>query len=310
MNKLMRLDKLVTKKFPQFSRSKIQKMIEGGLVLVNGVIAGQSNFMAAEDANIILNDSVFDKIAQKRVISSAAKRVRILYEDKACMVVDKPALMSVHPGNVNYGQFTVVDSVIGKLSKSFKDKLRPGIVHRLDKDTSGVLIIAKTPMSAEKIMEQFKKRKVHKVYTALVCGVLQHSEGVIDSPIIRSVRHRKKMSLGKDGIGRNAISKYRTKKIIRINTKYQVSLLEVEIMTGRTHQIRVHMAALGHPIIGDGVYGNRSINKLFERKFSLMRQFLHAREIEFVSPATKKEVKVESPLASDLTNVYSLITQL
>lgn len=234
-----------------------------------------------------------------------AEKIKILYEDKACIVVGKPARMSVHPGNLDYREITVVDSVIDKLSKNFEDKLRPGIVHRLDKDTSGVLIIAKTPLAAKDIMDQFKMRKVHKVYTALVYGVLQHSEAIIDSPIVRSVRNRKKMSLAGEGVGRNAVSKYKTLNVFAVDSKHCVSLLEVEIMTGRTHQIRVHMAALGHPVIGDSVYGNRSINKIFERKFALKRQFLHAMEIQFVSPATKREVKVKSPLASELNNVLA-----
>lgn len=234
-----------------------------------------------------------------------AEKIKILFEDKACIVVDKPAGMSVHPGNLDYREITVVDSIIDKLSKSFEDKLRPGIVHRLDRDTSGVLIIAKTLLAAKNIMNQFKMRKVHKVYAALVYGVLQHPEAIIDSPIVRSVRNRKKMSLAGEGVGRNAISKYKTLNVFKVDLKHRVSLLEVEIMTGRTHQIRVHMAALGHPVIGDVVYGNRAVNKLFERKFALKRQFLHAREIQFVSPATKKDVKVESPLVPELNNVLA-----
>lgn len=232
-------------------------------------------------------------------------KIKILYEDKACMVVDKPAGISVHPGNLNYRQITVIDSVVDKLAKNFEDKLRPGIVHRLDKDTSGVLIVAKTPLAAKNIMSQFKMKKVRKIYTALVYGILQHAEAIIDSPIGRSVRNRKKMSLAAEGAGRNAVSKYKTLNVFKVDPKHHVSLLEVEIMTGRTHQIRVHMAALGHPVIGDAVYGNRSVNKLFERKFALERQFLHAREIQFVSPATKKNVKVKSSLAYELNNVLA-----
>lgn len=306
----MRLDKLVASKFPRFSRTTVQKMIERGLVLVNGVVAGKNSSIQDGDCKITFRKPVVRSKKDRLARHAGVDKIKILYEDKECMVVNKPAGMIVHPGSSEDEQMTVVNAVISKLARNFEDKLRPGVVHRLDRDTSGVLVMAKNPLAAKEIMGQFKSRKVHKIYSALVLGVLQHTEGIIDSPIARSVRHRKKMSLSKEGGGRNAISKYKTLNVFRVHAKYQVSLLEVEIMTGRTHQIRVHMAALGHPVVGDFVYGNRTINKFFETKFALRRQFLHASKICFNSPATKKEITVEAPLAEDLSKVLGLISEL
>lgn len=237
-------------------------------------------------------------------------KIDVLYEDPSCFVINKPAGMAVHLASASHKGATVVEEMREKITKDFKDKLRPGIVHRLDKDTSGALIIARNQAAVDDLVSQFKNRKVQKVYLALVFGVLQYPEGIIDSPISRSYRDRKKMALAADNVGKQAISKYKVLKQFKIDSKYNASLLEVQIMTGRTHQIRVHMASIGHSVIGDKLYGNKKINKFFENKFGLTRQFLHSQKIQFKSPNTGKSVKIEAPLPEDLETVLIKLQQL
>lgn len=229
----------------------------------------------------------------------------ILYEDKSCMVINKPAGVSVYPINSADKSSTVIDFVQKMLKAKFTDPKRPGIVHRLDKETSGVLILAKNQAALENLMAQFKAREVKKIYLALVNGCLQHLHGIIDSPIVRSHKHRKKMSLAAEGLGREAISSYKVLDTYRVDHKHVFSLIEVRIFTGRTHQIRVHMSSISHPVIGDVAYGNPFLNRLFIKKFGFRRQFLHSYLIGFRSPATKKEVKVKAELTKELKDLKS-----
>lgn len=237
-------------------------------------------------------------------------KIPILYEDKDVLVVDKPYGMVVHPAPGDRRiTGTLVNALLGKIKVGQFSGLRPGIVHRLDKDTSGALIVVKNKKAAENLMAQFKSRKVQKYYLAMVCGILKHPEGIIESPIARAYADRKKMRVAHEGDGKMAVSVYKTLKTFKLEKgRYLFSLLEVQIKTGRTHQIRVHMSALGHSVVGDGVYGNRKMNRYFEEKFGLKRQFLHAQKLVFVSPATKKEVKATADLPADLQNVLILLS--
>ncbi|MBI2634702.1 RNA pseudouridine synthase [Candidatus Peregrinibacteria bacterium] len=218
----------------------------------------------------------------------------ILYEDKACFVVNKPAGLVVHPdAGGKYAGKTLVDLM--------KDKIGDGrLVHRLDKDTSGVLIIAKNNESLENLRMQFKEHKVEKIYLALVKGILEHKEGIIDSPIARRLSDKRKMGVSLDG--RRAISHFRVLKEFG-----DVSLLQVRIETGRMHQIRVHFAAIKHPVVCDDVYGHRKFNAAFVKKYGLERQFLHAWKITFRSLDGGKIVKVEAGLPEGLEEVMGKI---
>ena len=224
--------------------------------------------------------------------------LEIIKEEKDYLVVMKPAGMVVHVGDGGkHDGETLVDEVREYLADDFEDMTRPGIVHRLDKDTSGVMVVARNQAALEHFVEQFKQRKVKKAYSTLVRGVLEHEEAVIDSPIARSTGDRKKMGLAAESVGKEAVTRYKV-----VEAMEGASLLRVQIETGRTHQIRVHMQAIGHPVIGDKVYGDRQVNARFLKLFGLKRQFLHAAELCFVDPAGEK-VEIKTDLPGDLFEV-------
>lgn len=300
-----RLDKYIVGKYPEFTRGQAQKLIEKGKVLVNGKIA-KSSLAIKETDKVELVKPGKKKIALKKIKVDFP----VIYEDKECLVINKPAGVSVYPINEEDKSVTIVDYSLQNFKVKFKDPERPGIVHRLDKETSGVLILAKNQKALDYLMAQFKQREVKKVYLALVYGIMQHPEGIIDSPIQRSHKHRKKMSLAAAGTGRQAISQYKVLKEYRLDPKHLVSLVEVRIHTGRTHQIRVHMSSIGHPVIGDVTYGNPSMNRKFIKKFGLKRQFLHAHLVEFKTPVKDKQVSVVAELPDDLKNLETRLQQI
>jgi 23S rRNA pseudouridine1911/1915/1917 synthase len=232
---------------------------------------------------------------------------KILYEGNDYFVVDKPAGVVVHRSETSRGGEFLIDAFLDKIDENVGESFRPGIVHRLDKDTSGLLIIAKTQRGYEYFVSQFKRRAVKKKYLALVKGILEHKEGIIDSPIGRDVRNRKRMGVVAERMGKNAVSRFKVLKELEVDKKASVSLVEIEIETGRTHQIRVHMAAIGHGVVGDNTYGIGSFNRKFKEKFGLERQFLHACELGFKDPDTKKKILVTSELPEDLGSVMKKI---
>lgn len=237
-------------------------------------------------------------------------KLKILYEDENVLVVDKPAGIIVHPGEgkKDYG-VTVVNLIEDKLDKDFRSGERPGIVHRLDKDTSGVLIVAKNKTACTSLKKQFKDRKVGKKYIALVNGKMQYPEGIIDSPIARADRGGNKMRVSSSADGREAVTKYLLKNVYKFDKNFPASLIDIEPKTGRTHQIRVHMAAIGHPVIGDPFYGNRKVNKIFEHSLGLRRQFLHSCSIKFKLPGKGgKMIEVTSKIPLELTEVLKKLT--
>lgn len=236
------------------------------------------------------------------------KKPQILYKNKDVLVINKPAGMIVHPQNKNDDRGSVAEIFVDdkKITKNAcVDKLRPGIVHRLDRDTSGALILARNKKSYTYFVEQFKKRAVNKIYWALVFGKPQYPEGIIDSPIGRGVRDRQRMAVSYLDAGKEAITHYKSLAVYKFE-KYVFTLLEVDIKTGRTHQIRVHMAAIGNPILGDHEYGNKKINAYLSGKIGLTRQFLHAKMIQFKLP-DGKSVSVTAKLPSDLEGVLNTL---
>jgi 23S rRNA pseudouridine1911/1915/1917 synthase len=277
-----RLDAFLHQELPEYSRSRLQSWIREGRVLVNQAPGKPSTTLrGTEEINV--------EPAHLAPLKATAEDIplAVLYEDAAVVAIDKPAGMVVHAGaGVHAG--TVVNALLhrfGMLSSVGGD-LRPGIVHRLDRFTTGVLLVAKTDAAHRDLAAQFQSRTIEKVYLALVEGSLTGS-GRIQKPIARDPRNRARMT-ARLSAGRSALTDW---KAIENFTGF--TLLEIRIGTGRTHQIRAHMAALGHPVAGDRLYG---------AKPSLWnRYFLHARRLGFRNPATGEPVTVESPLPPDLT---------
>ncbi len=299
-----RLDKLLAGRFPEYSRNYFQNILEKNAVLVNGKIA-RSNVKLKKD------DEVEIRFPSLVALTVEAKDIplKIVYEDKNLMVIDKPAGMVVHPGtHGSHSEDSLVNAILHHCGKSLGGiggTLRPGIVHRLDKDTSGLLVVAKNDRAQRFLTEQFQKKEVVKVYYALVAGRLEPRKGTIEAPIGRSLQDRKKMAVIEGKSSKEAVTKYEVVKYLGEYTYVKVFLL-----TGRTHQIRVHFAAIGFPLVGDPTYGRTKVNHFFERHHGLKRQFLHASYLSFAMPTGSKAVSAatkkgefESPLPSDLQRV-------
>lgn len=279
-NNNKRLDKVLSELDNTLSRSMIQKLIEDGKILVNNKLQKQSYKVNTGDVISI------EKIQPQEIDLKPQKiDIDVIYEDNDIIVVNKPKGLVVHPGNGN-PDGTLVNAIMEKCKGSLSGiggKIRPGIIHRIDKDTSGIIVIAKNDMAHINISNQIKNRETKKEYIALVRGIVQANEATIDMPIGRSLKDRKKMAVVENG--KNAITNF---KVIERFNGY--TLLDINIETGRTHQIRVHMAEIGYPVVGDTVYSNG------KNPFGVTGQMLHAKSIEFTHPTTKEKVKFEAEL--------------
>jgi len=284
----VRLDSFVSRKHPQLSRTFAQKLIAEGYITVNGRASKASQKL--DDG-----DSINIKIPPPEPSHLAAEDIplNIVYEDKDLLVIDKPAGLIVHPAPGNPSH-TLVNAVLAHLPSlpDGSSSLRPGIVHRLDKNTSGLIIVAKNRQALKNLSNQFKSRCVTKIYLVLVRGHLSPQKGFIEAPIGRDPRHRQRMAVVEKG--KEARTEYRVIRYIN-----DCSLLEVRLETGRTHQIRVHLAAIGYPIIGDATYGVKSNH--------LVRQFVHAHRLGFKLPSSEKYVEFESLLPPDLQQALKAI---
>ncbi len=278
-----RLDTFIARRCPELSRSHARRLIDEGLVSVRGRHARPSERVAAG-----LHVSVTIPPSQTIDLAPEDIPLTIIYQDADIIVLDKPPGLTVHPAP-GHPSGTLVNALLAACPdiRGIAGTLRPGIVHRLDKDTSGLMVVAKNDRAQRALQQQLKDREVHKTYVALVRGVPKPREGVIEAPIGRHPKNRKKMAVIAGG--RVAITKYRVREEIA-GGRY--SLLEVEPVTGRTHQIRVHMSALGHPIVGDPTYGRRS-------EF-IARQALHASRLAFAMPLGGRAVEFQSPLPRDI----------
>ena len=282
-----RLDQMLHQRLPQYSRSRIQQWIKGGRVLVNGVAARPSHALRAGEAIEVEPAEAPPLRAVPEDIPLA-----VLYEDPDLVAIDKPAGMVVHAGaGVHSG--TVVNALLHRFDalSGVAGALRPGIVHRLDRYTSGVLLVAKNDAAHRQLAAQFSGRQVEKVYLALVHGKVKNESGRMERPIARDPVRRTRMTARLDK-GRAAWSEYR---VLRRFDRF--TLLEVKIGTGRTHQIRVHLSSIGHPVAGDTLYGAPA---KVEGRPPLGRYFLHAHRIRFHQPSTGEEIAVESPLPPEL----------
>lgn len=289
-----RLDKALSEKLPEFSRVQVQELIKTGMVQVNAKIPKASYRVEAGDR---IEVSVPPREEQTGVEPEAIP-LEVLYEDEHLIAINKPAGLVVHIGHGNESG-TLVNALIARWPKiaDVGDIRRAGIVHRLDKDTSGIILVAQTEQVQRKLMSQFQQRDVKKIYWTLVDGAPKTEVGRIEAPIGRDVQQRKMMAVTRSG--REAITNYRT-----LEKFEQHTLLEVQIETGRTHQIRVHMAFLGSPVTGDTVYGYR------KPSIKMGRFFLHAKTISFTHPMTGQAMTLDTDLPAELQAVLARLRQL
>ena len=272
-----RLDQFLAKKM-DVSRNKIQKLISEGKVLVDGKTVSAS-FLVDYENDIEVNDELNYEIT----IEKENIPLDIVYEDDYLLIVNKKSGMVVHPAAGNYSG-TLVNALLYRFDlKGGIEKYRPGIVHRIDKDTSGLMVVAKDEKTHELLSEMIKNKEVERKYIAIVEGVIPHETGTIDAPIGRDINNRQKMAVTSVN-GKDSITHFR---VLERFSKY--TLIECTLETGRTHQIRVHMAYIGYPIVNDPVYG-RSKNT------TEYGQYLHSKSIRFIHPITKKEIYFETDM--------------
>ncbi len=291
-----RLDAYLAARLPDISRTRIQRAIEDGDVLVNERATKPSY-------RVRVGDQIEIDLPDPPPLALAAEAIplTLLFEDDDLLVVDKPANLVVHPGaGVQTG--TLANALVYHFEHLSErgGQIRPGIVHRIDKETSGLLVVAKNDFTHERLSEQFRARTVFKQYTALVYGRMSQEQGEITASIGRSPHHRTRMAVLKGGAGRTAHTRFAVARRLA-----EFTLLDVQIKTGRTHQIRVHLAHLGHPVVGDSVYGAGRENSLRDAPIKravngLERHFLHASELAFDHPRTGERLHFQSPLPAEL----------
>ena len=287
----LRLDHFLVHLYPSLSRSQISSSIKKGHVRVNGAAAKASR-------KLHIADVVSGFIEEKKPLTLTPQRVdfTILYEDEHLLLLSKPPGLVVHPASGN-AQGTLVNGLLHHYAKISEvgDPVRPGIVHRLDKNTSGIMVVAKNNRAHRQLVDIFKSRSVKKKYFAIVRGVPLDDKGRIVAPIGRHPVNRKKMSIRHQS-GKHAATNWFLAKVL--GKKY--ALLEIDIETGRTHQIRVHMASIGHPVAGDETYGPGKSDPLFSR------QMLHSAEIRFDHPITGRKMVGKAPLWEDMNSVIEI----
>src|SRR5215203_2245311 len=296
-----RLDAFLASQIQGWSRSRLQRLIESEDALVNGKVSKPSYKLHEKD------EVEVDLIAPAPgVFTPENIPVDIVYEDDTLLVVNKAAGLVVHPA-----AGTPSGTLANALAYHFEQLpdrgtgVRPGIVHRLDRDTSGLLVVAKTDAALENLSDQFRDRTVFKSYVALVHGRLSPEKGRIDQPLARDPSNRTRMAVVRSG--RNALTLYRVRQSFQ-----RFTLLDVELKTGRTHQIRVHLAWLKHPVVGDETYGSGRDNTIQDARLraqirNLNRHFLHAEKLAFTHPETREIVKFESSLPAELSDVLSVL---
>ena len=296
-----RLDRALAAAVPTLSRERLKALIRSGAVETSGKplrdpalkVRGDESFRVAvpepqpahnEPQDIPLN---------------------IIFEDEHLLVVDKPAGLVVHPAAGNLDG-TLVNALLhhcaGKLS-GIGGVARPGIVHRIDKDTSGLLVVAKTDVAHEGLARQFATHSIDRRYLAIVSGVPKTAEGKIDAPLARSATNRKKIAIVEGGRGKRAVTHW-----TRLHVLTDAALVECQLETGRTHQVRVHMASIGHPLVGDPVYGRsgKTHGKLL-KELQFHRQALHATELGFTHPVTRHRLSFSSPMPPDMQELFNVL---
>jgi 23S rRNA pseudouridine1911/1915/1917 synthase len=290
-----RLDHYLVEQLPEFSRARLQGLIKDGFVQVNGTPAKKSGQMLEAGTRVEVR---IPPIAPARVTGEDIP-LDIVFENRDVLVINKAAGMVVHPA-AGHATGTLVHAALGYEPdiEGIGGEQRPGIVHRLDKETSGLIVLAKNDASLGWLQEQFRLRQVEKTYLALVDGKPPTPSGRVEAPIGRDTGQRKKMAVLPAGKGREAVSEYRTLESFPEHT-----LLEFHPLTGRTHQIRLHCAFLGCPIVGDSIYGHR------HPSLPIKRHFLHAAQLRVTLPGEKRPSVFDAPLPAELENVLLLLRQ-
>jgi 23S rRNA pseudouridine1911/1915/1917 synthase len=293
----VRLDTFLASQIPGWSRARLQRLIDAEDVLVNGKLSKPS-YKLRED------DELEVELIAPAITSFVPEAIPIdvVHEDETLVVVNKPAGLVVHPAaGLHSGTLANALAYHFQQLPNGGAGVRPGIVHRLDRDTSGLLVVAKTEVALENLSDQFRARSVYKSYVALVHGRVHSDSGRIDQPLARDPTNRTRMAVVRGG--RSALSLY------RVNRRFQrFTLLDVELRTGRTHQIRVHLAWLKHPVVGDDIYGGGRDNTIQAAKLrahvrNLGRHFLHAEKLAFAHPQTQERVEFHSPLPKELADL-------
>ncbi len=296
-----RLDRALAALIPTHSRERLKALISSGQVSgLKGLVRDPATKV---QVGLAFDVAVPPPVPAHNVAQSIP--LTIVFEDDHLLVVDKPAGLVVHP-SAGHADGTLVNALLhhcaGKLS-GIGGVARPGIVHRIDKDTSGLLVVAKTDPAHEGLAAQFANHSVNRRYAAVISGIPLHRAGSIDAPLGRSATNRQKIAIVEDGQGRRAVTHWSLKEELK-----QAALVECRLETGRTHQVRVHMASFGHPLIGDPVYGRtREIHREILRQLGFGRQALHAAELGFVHPVSRGTLKFTSPLPSDMQQLLSAL---
>ena len=308
-----RLDIFLSKKIDHLTRSNIKKIIESNNVTINNKIVNYSSKKVKTRDVIIVKFLIkkFDKLLPNKI------RLDVHFEDKDILIINKPKGMVVHPGAGNYKD-TLANALLHKYQNKLSNingELRPGIVHRIDKETSGLLVVAKNNLSHSNIGKQFSDHSIKRKYVCLVWGVIRPLEGRIQTLITRNKKNRQLMMVS-DLNGKKAITNYKTIKVFNIKEVPKISLIECELETGRTHQIRVHMKYKGTSLLGDTQYGKKNLKfkkisqEFLKRLSDLSGQALHAKSLGFVHPTKNRFVKFDSKLPKDFKKILDLLEKL
>jgi 23S rRNA pseudouridine1911/1915/1917 synthase len=308
-----RLDVFLSENIGQFTRSFLKKLIENNQVKLNNKITPLSSTKVKYKDLIIVN------IVDKNTKDIVPKKINldVIYEDKNILIINKPKGMVVHPGAGNY-ENTLVNALLYKYKKNLSDingTLRPGIVHRIDKETSGLLVIAKNNFAHANLGEQFSKHTIERKYLCLAWGVVRPLNGKISTLITRDKKNRQLMTVS-DINGKKAITNYKTIKVFNIKDIPKISLIECKLETGRTHQIRVHLKYKGTSLLGDKQYGKKNVkfkkinNEFFMKLNELSGQALHAKTLGFNHPVTKKWMSFNTDLPDGFKKILNLLKNL
>ena len=308
-----RLDLYLSKNLKDLSRSQIKKIIVAGHLKINDqtIIEPSKKISMGDSIVIQVNNTGEDRIVPQKL------NFEIIHEDENVVLINKPPGLVVHPGAGNL-DYTLVNGLLYLFKNNLSDlggNLRPGIVHRIDKDTSGVIVVAKNNYSHSKLSSQFEKHTIKRKYEALIWGVLRPLNGKIENKIGRSNYNRQKMAV-RINKGKNAITNYKTIKVFQNKNVPTISLVELVLETGRTHQIRVQMANKGNPVLGDKIYGGqklkfKNIDLELEKKIkSFDRQALHAKYLEFFHPRNGNIVKYQANQPEDFKNLIDILKKL
>jgi len=296
-----RLDRALADAVPTLSRERLKALIRSGAVEAGGKPVRDPAIKVRGDEGLRV------AVPEPTLAHNEAQDIplTIVFEDEHLLVVDKPAGLVVHPAAGNLDG-TLVNALLhhcrGSLS-GIGGVARPGIVHRIDKDTSGLLVVAKTDVAHEGLARQFAAHSIDRRYLAIVNGVPKASEGTVDAPLARSAANRKKIAIVEGSRGKRAVTHWK-----RLNVLKDAALAECRLETGRTHQVRVHMASIGHPLVGDPVYGRaeKTHGKLL-KELQFHRQALHAAELGFIHPVTKNRLSFSSPMPPDMQELFNAL---